>query len=190
MALIAEGITFSRPKLDPGIASLGPIMQLAFVPADVNKAVRFWVETMGAGPFFAADHVKMENVKYKGQPADIDFSMLLGYWGDMQIEFIHQHNETPSIYSNWLKEGHVGLHHVCLLVDDMKHARDVCARAGATVVQEGLTRGGAAEAIYVDTGGGPGTMVEILKPAPATLGWFSKLREASRNWDGTDPVRR
>jgi methylmalonyl-CoA/ethylmalonyl-CoA epimerase len=190
MTKIGEGVQITQPRLHPGIASLGPIMQLAFVPADVNKALKFWVETMGAGPFYAGDHVRMENVKYRGQPADIDFSMLLGYWGDMQIEFIHQHNDTPSIYSTWLKEGREGLHHVCLLVDDMAHARKVCADAGATVLQEGLVRGGTAEAIYVDTGGGPGTLVEILKPAPATLDWFAKLKNASIGWDGRDPVRR
>ena len=169
------------------IASLGEIMQLAYVPADFDGALRFWIERVGAGPFFALDHVKLEDVKYKGVPADIDFSMVLGYWGDIQIELIRQHNDTPSIYKTWRDEGREGLHHVCILIDDMAEARALVKASGASVAQEGKVPGGG-EVIYVDTGGGPGTMVEILKPASREF--FTMMRDAARNWDGRDPIRR
>lgn len=171
------------------IAELGEVMQLAYVPADFDGALKFWIETMGAGPFFALDHVKLEDLKYLGKPADIDFSMVLGYWKDMQIELIRQHNATPSIYKRWRDEGREGLHHVCILVDDMTKARKVCAESGATVAQEGKLSGGG-EVIYVDTHGGPGTMVEILKPGPGSREFFGMMRDAARNWDGSNPVRK
>ncbi|MBS0408577.1 MAG: VOC family protein [Proteobacteria bacterium] len=171
------------------IAALGEVMQLAYVPADFDAALAFWTGTMGAGPFFALDHVQLEAVKYRGAPAQIDFSMALGYWGDIQIELIRQHNDAPSIYRAWRDEGREGLHHVCILVDDMDQARTACAEAGAAVVQEARVPGGG-EVIYVDTGGGPGTMVEILKPAPGGRDFFAMMREAARNWDGADPLRR
>ena len=171
------------------IAGLGEVMQLAYVPADFDGALKFWIETMGAGPFFALDHVQLEAVKYKGQPVEIDFSMVLGYWGDIQIELIRQHNDSPSIYTAWRNEGREGLHHVCILVDDMALARRVCAEAGATVMQEAIVPGGG-DVIYVDTGGGPGTMVEILKPGPGAPQFFAMMREAARGWDGADPVRK
>src|ERR1700722_1373563 len=137
------------------IADLGEIMQLAYVPPDFDGALKYWIEGMGAGPFFAIDHVKLEGLKYRGTPTDVDFSMALGYWGDMQIELIRQHNDGASIYKAWRDAGQEGLQHVCILVDDMAHARAVCAEAGAVVAQEGQVSGGG-EAIYVDTGGGPG----------------------------------
>ena len=74
------------------IAQLGDVMQLAFVPADFEAALDHWIK-VGAGPFFAMDHVKLEDVRYRGAPADIDFSMVIGYWGDLQVELIRQHNE-------------------------------------------------------------------------------------------------
>ena len=172
----------TRPAM---IADLGTVMQVAYVPADFDGALRYWTETMGAGPFFALDHVKLEDVRYRGAPSDIDFSMVLGYWGDLQIELIRQHNDAPSIYKAWRDEGREGVHHVCILVDDMAHARGVCAGAGATVVQEGLVPGGG-EVIYVDAGGGPGTLVEILKPGPGSRYFFAMMREAARGWDGSD----
>ena len=172
-----------------GIADLGEIMQLAYVPADFDAALRHWTQVVGAGPFFALDHVQLEDVRYCGAPSTIDFSMALGYWGDMQIELIRQHNDAPSIYKAWRDAGHEGLQHVCILVDDIAHARAVCAAAGATVAQEGRMAGGG-EVIYVDTGGGPGTMVEILQPGPGTRGFFTMMRDAARGWDGSEPLRR
>ena len=171
------------------IASLGEIMQLAYVPADFDAAVKYWTEQVGAGPFFALDHVKLHGLKYHGQPTDVDFSMVIGYWGEMQIELIRQHNRAPSIYQAWRDAGRHGLHHVCILVEDMALARRVCAAAGAVVAQEGLVSGGG-EVIYVDPGGDPGSLVEILQPAPGTHELFAMMRDAARSWDGSNPVRK
>jgi len=168
------------------IANLGVIMQLAYVPADFDGALKFWTEVVGAGPFFALNHVRLDDVRYRGAPSDIDFSMALGYWGDMQIELIRQHNDAPSIYKEWRDAGHEGLHHVCILVDDIAVAR--AATAEAVIAQEGKV-GGGGEVIYVDTGGGPGSMVEILQPGPGTHGLFAMMREAARGWDGSAPFR-
>jgi hypothetical protein len=171
------------------LSSLGEIMQLAYVPADFDTAFNFWIDKMGAGPFFALDHVRLENTKYLGAPSDIDFSMVIGYWGDLQIELIRQHNDAPSIYKSWRDEGREGLHHVCILVDDMAETRQSVHASGATIAQEGQVAGGG-DVIYVDTGGGPGTMVEILKPGPGGRDFFAMMKDAARNWDGRNPVRR
>jgi hypothetical protein len=71
----------------------------------------------------------------------------------------------------------------------MDEARAACAAAGATVEQEAKVPGGG-EVIYVDTGGGPGTMVEILKPAPGGREFFAMMAAAHKGWDGADPIRK
>lgn len=169
------------------ISGLAPIMQLAFVPRDMPAAIDYWTKTVGAGPFFKMSHIAYREARYRGQRTDIDFSILIGYWGDMQIELIEQHCDTPSIYTTWLNEGREGLHHVCQLVDSIAEARAACAAAGATVVQEMFMDG--MEAIYADAGGGPGTLIEMLQPSPAFHGLVAMMRDASRGWDGSDPVR-
>ena len=171
------------------IAQLGNIMQMAYVPRDFDAALSFWTKTIGAGPFFSLEHVKLERTRYRGQPVEIDFSMMLGYWGDMQIELIRQHNDAPSSFKAWRDAGHDGLHHVCLLIDDMTAARDLCSRAGIGIEQEAIVPGGG-EVIYMDTGAGPGSIVEMLKPAPGMREFFKMMREAHRAWDGSEPVRR
>lgn len=169
------------------IVKLGAIMQLAYVPRDLDGAIKFWTETMGVGPFFKLPHIPYKAARYRGAPSNLDFSVLIGYWGEVQIELIEQHDESPSIYKSWLDAGHEGLHHVCLVVDDIAHARAVCDRAGAKLEQEIFLDGG--EAIYVDTGGGPGTIVEILQPAPEFAALCDMMRDAAKDWDGKDPVR-
>lgn len=170
-----------------GIASLGEVMQLAYVPRDIEQALRFWTVVIGAGPFFRLPHVAYKAATYRAQDSKVDFSVLIGYWGDTQIELIQQHCNSPSIYKAGLDEGREGLHHVCILVDDIERARQAAADAGLSIEQEVFLDGG--EAIYVDTGGGPGTMVEILQPMPGFDELCAMMRDAHRGWDGRDPVR-
>jgi hypothetical protein len=170
------------------LAALGPIMQLSYCPRDYDAALSYWIG-MGAGPFFELHHVQLENIRFRGEPSDIDFSMALGYLGDIQIELIRQHNDVPSMYTEWLAEGREGVQHMCVLVEDIAEARRRVAAIGGTVLQEGELPGGAGAVIYVDTGGGPGTVMEYLQIGQAGRDGFAMMREAHRNWDGTDPIR-
>ena len=179
-----RGETFVMAKT---ISELAPIMQLAFVPRDVETALNYWTKVMGAGPFFSLPHISYREIRYRGTPIEIDFSVLIGYWGDMQIELIEQHCDSPAIYKSWLDEQREGLHHVCIMVDDIADARAVFAAANASIVQEVFMEG--AEAFYADTGGGPGTMVEVLQPSSDFVGLFTMMRDAARGWDGENPVR-
>ena len=169
------------------IAKLGPIMQLAYVPRDVDAALAFWTGVMGAGPFFSLPHITYTAARYRGAESQVDFSVLIGYWGDLQIELIRQHCDSPSIYKAWADAGREGLHHVCLLVEDIQRARAAVAEAGLAIEQEVFLDGG--EAIYVDTGGGPGTMVEILQPMPGFEDLCAMMRDTHKNWDGSEPLR-
>ena len=170
-----------------GLSILGPISQLAYVPADFESALKFWTKTMGVGPFYHMPHIDVPAMWYKGKSTKIDFSLALSYWGEIQIELVEQHDDTPSIFSDWKREGRDGLHHVCQLVDDIDQAKRLCSESGAVIVQELALRDG--QAIYVDTHGGPGTMVEMLQAPPSLLRLFDVIRSAGRDWDGTDPLR-
>ena len=80
------------------------------------------------------------------------------------------------------------MHHICIFVDSIDEARRACAAVGAEVIVEGQV-GDSGEVIYVDAGGGPGTLIELLQPMAGSEGLFAMMREAAQNWDGTDPLR-
>ena len=174
-----------------GIAALGEVMQLAYVPDDFDAAVQHWTQVMGVGPFFLMEGIHLEGMKYKGEPTDAVFDLALAYWGDLQIELIRPRDDHPSIYTG--EYGAVeGLHHVCILVDDIEEAYRVCGEQGAEIVIEGSL--GDSRVIYVDpgpeSGGGPGALVEILQQGEGGPGLFAMIKQAGQDWDGSEPLRK
>ena len=171
-----------------GIAALGDVMQLAFVPPDFDAAVAHWTQTMGVGPFFLMEGIHLEGMKYKGAPTDAHFDLALAYWGDLQIELIRPRDTHPSIYTGEYADGLAGgLHHVCVLVDDIAEAYAACESHQAEVLIEGSL--GESRVIYADPGAGPGSLVEILQPSPESPALFDMIKQAGVDWDGSDPIR-
>lgn len=172
-----------------GFAAIGPIMQMAYWPKDFDAALRHWTEVMGVGPFYLLENVALEGLRYRGEPSGFVFTMALAYWGDVQIELIRPENDEPSIYSG--EHGRQGdaLHHVCVLTDDIAAARATAEAAGGVVLLEAKV-GADGAVLYVDSGGGPGGIVEILQPASGSKALFAMIRDAARDWDGGDPIRK
>ena len=169
------------------LAKLGEVMQIAFVPEDFEGAMRFWTQVMGVGPFYVQPRLAIPTLRYKGEPTDAVFTVAIAYWGDIQIELIEQHNDAPSLYKEWRDAGREGVNHSCIVVADIAEARRVAEEAGMTVVQE--IPGDGWGVLYVDTGGGPGTLLEIIQPNEGMLGRFARIKAAAQDWDGSDPIR-
>lgn len=171
-----------------GLARLGPVMQLAWLPRDFDAALHHWTRVMGVGPFFLMENIALEDMRYLGQPTSAVFSLALAYWGDTQIELIRPENDAPSIYSGDYAVRD-RLHHTCLLLDDIADAYAACAEQGAKILVEGKV-GDSGYVIYADPGGGPGSVVEMLQPQPGTAELFGMMKQAAASWDGTNPVRK
>lgn len=169
-----------------GISAIGPVMQIAFVPEDFDAALRHWTEVMGVGPFFLIEHIRLEDSRYLGAPNECVFSIALAYWGDIQIELIRQENDAPSIYRG---RAGPGLHHTCILTDDIAKARRIAEAAGAQVLVDGRVAPDGA-VFYAQTPSDAGGIVEVLQPASGMTGLFDMIRAAARDWDGREPLRR
>ena len=173
-------------KLGP-IKALGDIIQLAYLPSDFDATLKYWTETMGVGPFYLMENVQLGEMKYRGVPTTSVFSIAIAYWGDIQIELVRAENDAPSIYTGEyaVKDR---LHHVCIFVESIVQARQACAAIGAEVLVEGKV-GDSGEVIYVDAGGGPGHVIELLQPMAGSEGLFQMIKDAARDWDGSEPLR-
>jgi len=169
------------------ITALGPIGQLAYLPADFDAAVRYWTQTMGVGPFYLLENVALGGMKYKGQRSGAVFSIAIAYWGEVQIELIRAENAEPSIYTGEYAVTD-RLHHICIFVDSITEARAACAAVGAEVLVEGSV-GEDGAVIYVDAGGGPGHVIELLQNMTGADAIFTMIRDAGKDWDGSDPLR-
>lgn len=167
----------------------GPVMQNGFVVEDLDRALDHWTRVVGVGPFFVIERIPFDKVWFRGEPADIDLTVAIAYWGDVQIELIRQNNVAPSIYTEFASRGHSGLQHMGVVTESVERDLARLAVHGVHPVQHGTTRTGMRFA-YLDTDHHPGGMIELIESGPALLKFFGMAREAARRWDGTDPVRR
>ena len=146
-----------------------------------------WAKTLGVGPFFVLKHVEFNECRFRGEPVDIDMTVAIAYSGDYQIELVQQHNDAPSIYTEFLRDNAPGLQHVGTLVDDLDKALDT-EQLRNRIVQDGITAAGQRFA-YVDTVHHNGTMLELIEADDAMRKSFAYMRDAAVNWDGQDPIR-
>lgn len=168
------------------IASLGEIMQIAFVPQDFDGMIAHWVK-LGAGPFYVIRDNQADWQTAYGVDCRPVLDIALGQWGEMQIEVIRQKSAEKTIYSDWFNACREGVHHTCIVVDDIDEFKRRCEVEGMAIVIEGRANG--TRWLYADTGGGPGTYLEALEAPRGTPGLNDMLKAAHRDWDGRNPVR-
>src|SRR5262245_57823720 len=114
---IFGGVAVRRRRFRRGRSNMsrifGEMRQIAFVVRDLDKALRYWTETLGVGPFFLLRDLVPDGYRYRGKPAPAPrITLALGYSGEFQVELIQQHDDKPSAYHDYLQSGREGFQHV------------------------------------------------------------------------------
>jgi len=164
-------------------------MQIAWVVRDLETAIEHWTRVMNVGPFFVFEHVPFSELLFRGIPSPVDMTAALAYSGETQIELIYQHNEAPSIYTEFLNAGGTGVHHVAVMTDAIEDAVARLSAEGFSIAQQGRAVQGSQFA-YLETGRERGGMVELIERSPLTVEIFHRIQDAARNWDGRTPIGR
>ena len=73
------------------------------------------------------------------------------------------------------------------MVDDLDAALATCANSGGEIVQQGQS--GASKFAYLDTQGGPGTLLEILAASAEVIQYQGYMKDCAKSWNGTQPIR-
>jgi hypothetical protein len=164
-----------------------PIFQYAYLVADVETASHAWAETVGAGPFFVTPHHRADWFRYRGEPVEADVTYAFGYSGDVQIQLVQQHDDTPSIYRDMFPTG-FGHHHVARLVDEYETERDRLAAGGFALACE--LRANDISACYFDTRSSIGAYTELHSSTARIRATFARWRAAHAAWNRRDaPLR-
>jgi catechol 2,3-dioxygenase-like lactoylglutathione lyase family enzyme len=165
----------------------GPIRQIGYVVSDLDATIAQWL-AMGVGPFYVVrEHT--QQVNYRGRTIEVTISIAFANSGDMQIELIHQHGDTPSIFTEFLDSHGAGFHQFAWWVTDFDEAVAAAEAAGWPVVWSGGEHTATRFAYVEPPAGSPATVYELMELTEVTEGMGAFFREASTNWDGTDPVR-
>lgn len=167
----------------------GPIVQNGFVVHDLEAAAAHWSNKLGIGPFYAIEHIAFGPAYFRGGPLNIDMSVALAQWGEIQIELIVQHDSSASIYTEFSSRHGEGLQHVGVMTDSVERQLERLKPLGIEPVQWGETAAGMRFA-YLNTDAHPGAMIELIETGPAVQAFFAMVRKGAEAWDGTRPLRR
>ncbi|MDT5334134.1 MAG: hypothetical protein QOF31_5431 [Mycobacterium sp.] len=164
----------------------GPIRQIGYVVTDLDHALASWLE-LGVGPWFVVRDLPMRAL-YRGEACATTLSLAMANSGEMQVELIHQEDDTPSIFTEFLDANGPGLHQLAYWTEDFDTTMKAVADAGWPVVWSG-GEGFGVRFAYVEPPGSPAAVIEISELTEATLASSMHIRDAAASWDGGDPIR-
>jgi hypothetical protein len=164
----------------------GPIRQIGYVVTDLDQALKSWVE-LGVGPWLVIRGLPMQAL-YRGEPCETTLSLAMSNSGEMQIELIYQHDDTPSIFTEFLTANGPGYHQLAYWAEDFEATMRAVADAGWPVVWSG-GEGLGVRFAYVEPTNSPAAVIEISELTEAQAASARFIRDAAANWDGSDPIR-
>lgn len=163
-----------------------PLFQQAYLVNDVEQACHDWNRLFNAGPFVLVPHHQTDRFSYRGTEQEADVSYAFGYLGDMMIQFIQQHDETPSIYRDMYAAGEEGFHHVGVLVHDFEAEFQRLEAMGFECACRLWADN--VDAAYFDTRSANGCFTEIHGDPPHILATFANWKRSHELWKSGDPV--
>jgi hypothetical protein len=164
-----------------------PLHHIGYVVSDLQTGIARFSALTGAGPFFAIERLVFDEVTYRGEPAVYDHSSAFGQWGPIMLELTEVHDVEPAGLRDALVAPGGGLGHVGWLADSLEAEVARLEAAGLTPFHTGRT--GPVSAVWFERGELFGHPVEVLQRRDELLSFYAMVRDASRDWDGSDPFR-
>ncbi len=160
---------------------VGTLFQEAYYVDDLERVAAAWSESLGAGPFVVSPHHHCDRFDYRGTDTQADVSYAFGYLDDVMIQFIVQHDDTPSIYLDMYPDGPphgAGFHHIGILVEDFEAEFDRLVDAGFVCATRLFADN--VDAAYFDTRSITGGFTEIHGSPVHIVDTFARWRESHR----------
>jgi hypothetical protein len=168
---------------------IGGIIQMAYTVPDVEAAAAGYVEMLRIGPWFIRGPFVPPAGLYRGAPTSVSLSLAISFSGHMMIELIQQHDDTPSVYREFIgRRGH-GFHHWGVATDRFDEDVARYRAKGYAVAFSDRTPVGTRVA-YLDTSADLPGMIELIEIDEAQDSRYARLYAATIDWDGSAPLRR
>jgi hypothetical protein len=167
--------------------ALAPV-QLAYHVPDPAAAAGQYASEYGWGPFYLMEHIALERSLYRGTPARFDHTSAYGQAGDIMVELITQHDDSPSALRDMYAAGESGLHHVACFVPSLADALAAYRARGVALALDARTSTGV-EFAMLDMTATLGHMLEIYEPGADLRRFYAFIRKAAAGWDGSRPLR-
>ena len=152
------------------------VFQMAYLVNDLDASMQRWSDVHGAGPFVVTMHHRTDTFTYRGTTQEADVSYAFGYLDNVMLQFIVQHDDTPSIYREMYAAGEEGFHHTAYLVHDFE--AEYQRLVGLGYAPACRLYADNVDAAYFDTKSMNGGFTEIHGDPPNILGAFATWRRA------------
>ncbi len=165
-------------------AMFGPIDQIGFVVADLDRSLSSRMRALGLGPWTVFRGVTLDG-RFRGKPTRVAIDVALAYQGDVQIELIQPVGDAPSPYCSDGGTPLSGMHHMAWIVDDLDAAVADATARGLSMVFEATNP--STRVAYMEAAGDTGVLYEFIESAGMREMVAAGIA-AARGWDGSDPV--
>ena len=177
-----------------GITS-GQIFQLGYIVPDVDASIRFYAEAMKIGPFTILRGFKAPDGWYRGKTDMPELTIAHAYSGGVFVELIQQHDDTPSVYKEYIDRYGYGLHHLGLAIateDYDETLEHYYSHGFENIFTDNLPGGVRIRYIGPKTEDGLEKLrnesgvcyLECVEVKESEQGFFTGMIEAAKNWDG------
>jgi len=141
------------------------VLQVCVVVEDLQKAMQQYWEVFGIGPweigtFRSSD---ISNATLHGKPASFGMRGAVARIGNILWELL-QPLEGESAYREFLDKKGVGVHHVCVSVENYDECVEEMQKRGIGILMGGSLAG--TSFVYMDTEKTLGTVIELIKMPP------------------------
>jgi len=143
----------------PGVSQIGIGVQ------DMSGAMGVYGAVFGVERWYRSKMASYE-VRFKDEPTEIDWDIVVGYSGKIQVELIRVHRAGPNLYHEALGPDGSGFHHMGFVVRDFDRRLDGVRGEGIEVLQEGsidFAGGAGCRFAYLDTIASLGFILEIIE---------------------------
>ena len=164
------------------------IIQNAYYVPNLDQGIARFNALWGLGPFFVRRHIELQNVTYRGAPAELDISAAYAQSGGLMIELVTQHNDAPSTFRDRFAAHETGFHHVALDFADHDERVAQFSAEGFEPVTSLVTSEGRG-ATFVDTTVLLGHVTEIYRVNDSLKQLHACVRAAGESWDGKQLYR-
>lgn len=116
----------------------GEIVQVGIVVRDLEKAKQGMLDVFGLVPDASGESLYRDCI-YKGSDDLIDAPVLAAFYNffNIQLEFLQPIGDADTVWSDYVKMGQSGLHHIRFDVDDQDRANQLMAEKGIGIWMEG-----------------------------------------------------
>jgi hypothetical protein len=168
---------------------LGAPHHFAYVVDDIEATVDRLARELGAGPFFLAKDVPLQNVLSRGEPAEFAHDSAFGATGGSAIELIQPARLTPARLEKGFGGPRPRLQHIGYVVS-AESVGDLRRELDGRGVSEYLSSQlGDLNSTLHNASALLGHDLEIHADCDALHEFFGMVRGAAEGWEGSEPLR-